>query len=73
MTGPRPLERLSRCALLAVALGLAGCGSLLRNCVPVDMMATAVIPGMPEVRAPAGRQSAFMARSDQRRRQHRAR
>jgi len=62
MTGPRPLERLARCALLAVALGLAGCGTLLRNGVPVDMMATAVIPGLPEVRAPAGRQSGFMAR-----------
>jgi hypothetical protein len=62
MTRPRPLERAARCALLAVALALAGCGTLLRNGVPVDMMATAVIPGMPEVRAPAGSRSDIMAR-----------
>jgi len=62
MTGRRPLAWLARCALLAGALALTGCGSLLRNGVPIDMMATATIPGMPDVRAPAGRRSEFMAR-----------
>ncbi len=48
--------------MLAALLALAGCGSLLRNGVPIDLMATATIPGMPDVRAPAGRANAFMAR-----------
>ncbi len=49
-------------ALLAGTLALSGCGSLLRNGVPIDQMATATIPGMPDIRAPAGRADAFMAR-----------
>jgi hypothetical protein len=51
-----------RIALLFATLALTGCGSLLRNGVPIDLMATATIPGMPSVRAPAGRADAFMAR-----------
>jgi len=59
MTDLRPAARI---LLLCTLLALAGCGSLLRNPVPVDLMATASIPGMPDVRAPAGMPSAFMAR-----------
>jgi hypothetical protein len=55
-------QRLAYGALLAGVLALSGCGSLLRNAVPIDLMATATIPGMPDVRAPAGRADAFMAR-----------
>jgi len=59
MTDLRPAARI---LLLCTLFALAGCGSLLRNPVPVDPMATASIPGMPDVRAPAGMPSAFMAR-----------
>jgi hypothetical protein len=62
MTGTAILRRLAGGALLAGVLALGGCGSLLRNGVPGDMMATATIPGMPDVRAPAGRANAIMAR-----------
>jgi hypothetical protein len=61
MTGT-VLRRLAGGALLASVLALSGCGSLLRNAVPIDLMASATIPGMPDVRAPAGRADAFMAR-----------
>ncbi|MFO1315086.1 MAG: patatin-like phospholipase family protein [Burkholderiales bacterium] len=37
------------------ALSLAGCGILPRNAVPIEKMGAAVIPGMPDVRATAGR------------------
>jgi len=60
MTG-MALRRLAGGALLAGVLALSGCGSLLRNAVPIDMMASATIPGMPNIRAPAGRADAFMA------------
>jgi len=56
------LRTAARILLLCTLLALAGCGSLLRNPVPVDLMATASIPGMPDVRAPAGTRSAFMTR-----------
>ncbi len=62
MTGLPFLRRLAGGALLAGVLALTGCGSLLRNGVPIDMMATATIPGMPNVRAPAGKISEVMAR-----------
>jgi predicted acylesterase/phospholipase RssA len=39
---------------------LAGCGTLPRNAPPPELMGEAVIPGMPEVRASAGRISAAM-------------
>ena len=43
-------------ALLIVAVAmLSGCAILPRNAVPVDRMADAVVPGMPDVRARAGR------------------
>lgn len=44
------------CALVA----LSGCAILPRNAVPVNLMASASIPGMPAVRAPAGRPSSIM-------------
>jgi hypothetical protein len=53
---------LARCALLVMVLALVGCGSLLRNGVPTEMMSSATIPGMPDVRAPAGRASPVMER-----------
>ncbi|MFZ4535771.1 patatin-like phospholipase family protein [Propionivibrio sp.] len=62
MTPLQPFACLARCALLVLALALAGCGSLPRNGVPVDLMADATIPGMPYVRAPAGRPSPVMER-----------
>jgi hypothetical protein len=45
---------------LAAALTLSGCGSLLRNAVPTELMPAATIPGMPNVRAWAGRISPAM-------------
>lgn len=54
--------RLARCALLILAFALAGCGSLPRNGVPVELMSDANIPGMPNVRAPAGFPSPVMER-----------
>jgi hypothetical protein len=49
-----------RGALLCVLLVLAGCGSLPRNGVPPELMSEAKIPGMPNVRAPAGIPSPVM-------------
>jgi len=49
-------------AIVATALGLAGCGALPRNAVPVELMGTAVVPDMPEVRAQAGMPDAAMQR-----------
>jgi hypothetical protein len=49
-------------AFVAAAFGLAGCGALPRNAVPVELMGTAIVPDMPEVRAPAGRPDAAMQR-----------
>jgi predicted acylesterase/phospholipase RssA len=45
---------------VAVLVLLSGCGILPRNAVPIDLMPQAVIPGMPDVRAPAGRISQAM-------------
>jgi hypothetical protein len=41
-----------------VVVGLAGCTTLPRNAVPIEVMSEAVIPGMPEVRAAWGRSGA---------------
>jgi hypothetical protein len=49
-------------AIVATALGLAGCGALPRNAVPVEQMGTAIVPDLPDVRAPAGRPDAAMQR-----------
>ena len=51
-----------RIAVVVAALILSGCGILPRHAVPVDQMATAVIPGMPDVRAPWGRVSDAMTK-----------
>lgn len=47
-------------ALVAVASSLTGCGALLRDPVPPELSSQATIPGMPEVRARAGRPSPAM-------------
>ena len=44
--------------LVCTLLCLAGCSTLPRNAVPTELMGEAIIPGMPEVRAFAGRPSA---------------
>ncbi len=62
MTQFQPLAWLARYALLVLALVLAGCGSLPRNGVPSELMSDATIPGMPDVRAPAGLPSPVMER-----------
>lgn len=49
-----------RLVVLLAAAFLSGCALLPRNAVPGDLMGTAVIPGMPDVRAPAGRISTVM-------------
>ena len=52
-------------ALLALAglmISLAACGTPLRNPVPVELTAEAIIPDMPEIRAWAGRVSPAMER-----------
>ena len=48
-------------ALLAAGSVLAGCATLPRNPVPTPLMDAAYLPGMPDVRAFAGRPSAAMA------------
>ena len=45
---------LIRATLVGAALGLAGCGSLPRNAVPVELMGQATVADMPEVRAAGG-------------------
>ena len=60
---PRAFTRGARAALAALAVAnLAACGILPRNAVPVELMDRASIPGMPDVRAPAGRQDPAMMR-----------
>ena len=49
-----------RLALVCAVLCLAGCAILPRNAVPTDLMPEAVIPGMPDIRAPADQISAAM-------------
>jgi hypothetical protein len=56
------IPALINAVLVAAALGLAGCGALPRNAVPVELMGTAVVPDMPEVRAQGGRPDAAMQR-----------
>ena len=53
---------LARLALVCLVVGLTGCGTLPRNAVPPELVATAVVPHMPEVRAPASGPSATMER-----------
>ncbi len=50
-----------RNTLVLLVVLVSGCAILPRNAVPVDLMAEAAIPGMPHVRAPAGRISAEMS------------
>ena len=49
-------------ALLGALAVLAGCGTLPRNAVPVELMGEAVIPGMPDVRSWAGRPGRVLER-----------
>jgi predicted acylesterase/phospholipase RssA len=56
------LAGIARLAVLGVGVVLAGCGTLLRNPVPVSATATATIPHLPDVRARAGQHSAAMER-----------
>ncbi|MGH6623469.1 MAG: patatin-like phospholipase family protein [Burkholderiaceae bacterium] len=51
---------LMRAFVLSAVVALTACGALPRNAVPIDKMSEAVIPGMPDVRARAGRPSAAM-------------
>jgi hypothetical protein len=46
--------------LVIVVACLAGCAILPRNAVPIDRMSEAIVPGMPDVRARAGRPSPAM-------------
>ncbi len=56
------LARLRRWAVIGGLAVLAGCSTLPRNAPPPELMNETSIPGMPDIRAPAGRQSAaFMA------------
>ena len=53
---------LTRWVVVCAVAGLAtGCSTLPRNALPTELMGTAVIPGMPDVRAPAGRPSLAMS------------
>jgi hypothetical protein len=52
--------------LTGLAVSLAGCGVLPRNPVPPELTQVASIPGMPDVRAWAGRPSAAMERDFER-------
>ncbi len=55
------MGRLARGLVLAgLAVALAGCGTLPRNPVPPELTPVASIPGLPEMRAWAGRPSAVM-------------
>jgi len=51
-----------RLLLVLAAVCLSGCAILPRNAVPVDRMPEAVVPGMPDVRALAGRLDPAMQR-----------
>jgi hypothetical protein len=54
------LTALARLAVLGGAIALAGCGTLLRNPVPVSAESMATIPHLPDIRARAGEPSAIM-------------
>jgi hypothetical protein len=61
------MGRLARGLVLAgLAVSLAGCGTLPRNPVPPELTPVASIPGMPAMRAWAGRPSAAMERDFER-------
>ena len=53
---------LARFAVIAAAVAVTGCGTLLRNPVPPQLTSTATIPEMPEARAQAGRIDPAMER-----------
>ncbi len=53
---------LVRVGLFGLLLWVTGCATLPRNAVPPELTAAAVIPYMPDVRAPAGRPSPAMER-----------
>jgi predicted acylesterase/phospholipase RssA len=61
-SGLSVVATLARLAVVSVLASLTACGTLPRNAVPPDLMATAVIPHMPHVRAPAGRLDPAMER-----------
>ncbi len=52
---------LTRWVVVCAVAGLAGCSTLPRNALPTELMGTAGIPGMPDVRAPGGRPSLAMS------------
>ena len=52
------IAMLARLLLVAGLASVAGCAILPRNAVPPELVGAAVIPGMPDVRAVAGRPSA---------------
>jgi predicted acylesterase/phospholipase RssA len=54
------LTGFARAVVLGGVLALTGCGTLLRNPVPVSATLTATIPHLPEVRMRAGQHSAAM-------------
>jgi hypothetical protein len=59
----RAVAALIHAALVALALGLAGCGTLPRNAVPVELMgAVTLVPDLPGARAAAGLPDAAMQR-----------
>jgi Patatin-like phospholipase len=55
-------QTIARFVFIGLIAMLAGCGTLTRNPVPPDLTPVASIPGMPEVRAWAGRVSPAMER-----------
>ena len=57
-----PCRTTALLALVGLLALLAGCGALLRNPVPPELTAEASIPGMPDIRAWAGRVSPAMER-----------
>ena len=59
----RRLPVIARSSLVAlVVCTLTACGILPRNAVPTGLIDRAVVPGLPDVRAPAGRPSPAMMR-----------
>ena len=58
---PQVHTKLRRRLFLCALLSLAGCSTLPRNALPTELMGKAEIPGMPDVRAPAGRPSLAMS------------
>ena len=54
------LARLRHWAVIGGLALLAGCSTLPRNAPPPELMNETSIPGLPDIRAPAGRQSAHL-------------